>query len=115
MNTAVHPVDHPPDCSFYLFKIDKTAIGMFCSILVFIEITEKATSLGQHFWAIATLKPRKLYIICLTYSYPQNVKYPFDITYLPNSCEAGSESLLLQSNDQLTSEVTSRFKFLWEI
>ena len=29
----------------------------------------------------------------LTYSYPYSLKYPFDIIYLPGSCEAISQSI----------------------
>ena len=57
---------------------------------------------------ISTLKPMKLYIPCLTYSYPHNVKHPFDIMYLPNSFEASRESFFMPCNDQFTSEMDAR-------
>ena len=70
-------------------------------------------SLEQNFWTTATLQPTKLYVTCLTYSYPQNLKHPFDVTYLPNSCEASVDSFFLPSNDQLTSEVAFKDLSIW--
>ena len=42
------------------------------------------------------------------YSYPHNVKHPFDIFYVPNSCKASTESVFLPSHDQLFNEVDAR-------
>ena len=55
-----------------------------------------------------TLIPRKLYVTCLNHLYPHNLRYPFGIIYLPNSCKASSDSFFLPSTDELTSKVGSR-------
>ena len=53
----------------------------------------------------------KLYITCLTYSYPHYVRHPFDIVHLPNSCKATMESFFLLSKKQVISEVNvKRYK-----
>ena len=39
--------------------------------------------------------------------YPNSLKHPFNIIYLPNLCEASSNSILLPSNDQIISEKDS--------
>ena len=54
------------------------------------------------------MKYRKLYITFLAYSYPHTVNHPFDIIYLPNSCEAVIESFFLPSNEQLHGEVDAK-------
>ena len=53
------------------------------------------------------MSPRKLYVTCLSYSNSLNLRHPFGITHLPNSCEEGSDSFFLPSNDELTHEMDS--------
>ena len=50
-------------------------------------------------------KPTCIHITCLIYSYLLNVRHPFDIIYLPNSCKASTNSFFLPSNDDLMCEV----------
>ena len=57
---------------------------------------------------MTSLEPMKFYFTFLRSSHPYNVKYLFNIIYLPNSCKASMELFFLPSNDQLTSEVDSR-------
>ena len=86
----------------------KKRLVSVCQISILKETRYQAISIDKNFWAITTLSPRKLYISCLNYTYPLSLKHPFDIIYLPNFCEASSDSFLLPSNDKLTQEVDSR-------
>ena len=65
-------------------------------------------SLVQIFWLITTLEPMKLYVTFLNYSYPQTLKYLFNIIYLSNSCEESMELFFLPPKYQLTIELASR-------
>ena len=79
LNTALHPIDHPQNCSFPLFKNDKAVLWGFS-----IESSSRQdNNLDKNFWVITMLNPLKQYITCLTYSYPQIIKYPL-YHFLPN-------------------------------
>ena len=47
---------------------------------------------------------KKLYITGLQFSYVINLYFPFDIIYLPNSCETNAIAFLLPSNNKLSIE-----------
>ena len=108
LNTAHYPVYLTHDCSFYLFKNDMVAVRKYCRISLINHTIDRAIRLDENFWVITTVQHRKLYITCLTYLDQQALRYPFDIIYLLDSCEASTKLFFLPSNDTLTNEVTSR-------
>ena len=68
----------------------------------------KPLILMKIFWAISTLQDnKKLYITCLQYSYTIKLHFPYDIIYLPNSCEANAITSVLPSNNKLNAEPSS--------
>ena len=52
-------------------------------------------SLDNSYWVTLTIKPTHLHISCLTTSYYKQLKYPLDITYLGDSCEGFTSTMLL--------------------
>ena len=61
---------------------------------------DKAVNINDIFWAISTLESnKKLYITCLQFSYLLALRFPYDIIYLPDGCEANAITFLLPSNN----------------
>ena len=107
LDTALHPADRVQDCSF-LLENDKEKIKEYGQISMLNKTIDQAISICKNCWAITALSPRKLYVTCLTFFCPYNLRHPFDIIYLPNSCEVTSNSFPLPSNEHLISEVDSK-------
>ena len=49
---------------------------------------------------------RNLYITCLQYSYMIALCFPYDMIYLPKSCEANAITVVLPSNNEQNVEPT---------
>ena len=47
---------------------------------------------------------KELYITCLQYRYMIKLHFPYDIIYLPSSCEANAITFVLLSNNKLNAE-----------
>ena len=123
LDTTWHPVSRFQECSYFLFENDKEKISIYCQISILNQTRDQAFTVDTNFRAIPTLSPRQLYVTCLTYSYPLNLRHPTDMIYLPNSSEAISDSFFLPSNDEWTCEQDSRklgimmtnFEEIWKI
>ena len=54
-------------------------ILLFCVIN---QTTDQAISLNYYYWAVTTIVPTKLQVVCLTSSYYIKLKCPVDIIFL---------------------------------
>ena len=70
-------------------------MNKYWQILILNQPRYKAISIYENFLARTNLFPRKLSITCLSYSYLLSLQHLIDIIYLPNSCEAGSDSFFI--------------------
>ena len=100
IDTALHPVDRVQECSYFIFLRMKSKISVDIpefqsSIKPEIKLLTQKKILGHNY-----IECKKFSVICLTYSCPLNLRCPFSIIYLPNSCEASSNPFFLPSNDE---------------
>ena len=80
----------------------------YCSFSVVNQTTDQAVSFNYYYWAKTTMIPTKLQVICLTSSYYIKLKCPVDIIFLPNACEAYTNTFYLTTKNSLSKEVNSR-------
>ena len=88
INTLFYPLVSTNHCSYYLLQNNLKKIKQYCSFLVVNQTIDQAISLNSYYWAITTMIPTKLQVVCLTSSYYINLKCPVDIILCPNACEA---------------------------
>ena len=69
------------------------------------QTTDQAVSLDYYHWAITTMKPCKLQVVCLTYSYHIKLKFPININYVPDAYEAYTNTLFLPTRTSLSKEI----------
>ena len=89
------------------------SVGYYCEIntpfyLVTNQTTDQVVSLHYYYWAITTMVPTKLQVICLTSFYYIKLKCPVDIIFLPNACEACTDTFYLPARNSLSKEIYSR-------
>ena len=70
-------------------------------------MTDQAIGLNYYYWAVTTMVPTKLQVICLTSSYYIKLKCPVDIIFLPDACEAYTNTFYLPARNSLSKEVDS--------
>ena len=70
INTPFYPLDSTNHCSYYLLQNNLNKIEQYCSFSVINQTTDQAISLNYYYWAITTMVPTKLQIICLTCNIP---------------------------------------------
>ena len=64
-------------------------------------------SLDYYHWAITTMKPSKLQVVCLTMSYYIKLKFPIDIIHIPDACNAYT-NMFLPARNCLSKKLNSR-------
>ena len=101
-------MDSTNHCSYYLLQNNLNNIEQYCSFSVINQITDQAISLNYYYWAITTMVPTKLRVICLTSSYYIKLKCTVDIIFLPNACEAYTNTFYLPTRNSLSKELDSR-------
>ena len=72
------------------------------------QTTDQAVSLDYYYWAITTMKPSKLQVLCLTSSYYIKLKFSIDIIHIPDTCEAYTNMFFLPARNSLSKEIGSR-------
>ena len=97
--------DISSSCSYAKFLKDKVKLNDICILSVINQTQDKALDINDNFWAISILQDnKKLYIICLQYSYTIKLHFPYDIIYLPNGCEDNAITFVLPSSNKLNRE-----------
>ena len=56
-------------------------------------------------WAISALATKLLQTLCLWKTYYINVKTPFQLVFLPNTCEAHSRNIYVPNTVELTNNI----------
>ena len=51
------------------------------------QTTDQAGGLDYYYWAITTMKPSKLQVVCLTSSYYITLKFLIGIIHITDVCE----------------------------
>ena len=55
--------------------------------------------LDNSYWVTSIVKPTHLHVSCFTTSYYKELKHPLDITYLGDSCEGFTSTMLLPASN----------------
>ena len=108
INTPLYPIDNTHHCSYYLLQNDDGKVRQFCSLSVMNQSTDQAVSLDYYYWAITTMKPSKLWEICITSSYYIKLKFPIDIILIPDAHEAYINMFFLPGRNNFSKEIGSR-------
>ena len=95
INTPFYLLDSTNHCSYYLLQNNLNRIEQYCSLSVTNQTTDQAINLDYYYWAITTLVPTRLQVICLTSFYYIKLKGPINIIFLPNACEAYTKTFYL--------------------
>ena len=72
------------------------------------QTMDQAVSLDCYYWAITTIKPSKLQVVCLTSTYYIKPKFPIDIIHIPDACKAYTNMFFLPARNSLSKEIGSR-------
>ena len=107
INTPFYAIDNTHHCSYYLLQNNDEKVRQFCLLSVINQTMDQATTLDYYYWAIATMKPSKLQILCLTSSYCVKLKFPIDIIHVPDACEAYNNTFFLPARNNLSKEIGS--------
>ena len=100
INMPFYPTDNTHHCSYYLLQNDDEKVRQFCfTVSNESNYMHQAVSLDHYYWAITTMKPSKLQVVCLTSSYYIKLKLSIDIIYIPDACEAYTNTVLLNSKE----------------
>ena len=100
INSPLYTVDTSNSCSYALFLQNEEEINKL--YILSIKNQMQDTAINISFWAISTLQNnKKLYITCLQYSFSISLHFPYDIIYLPDTCEANVITFVLPVNIQL--------------
>ena len=67
INIPFYPLDSTNHCSYYLLQNTLNKIELYCSFIVINQTTDQAISLVYYYWAVTTVVPTKLQVICLTH------------------------------------------------
>ena len=108
INAPFYPIDNTHHCSYYLLQNDDEKVRQFCSLSVMNQATDQAISLDYYYWAITTMKPSKLQVVCLPSSYYVKLKFPIDIIHIPDACIANTNTFFLPARKSLSKEKGSR-------
>ena len=54
------------------------------------------------------MKPLELQVVCLTSSYYFNLKFPIDISHIPDACKAYTNTFFSPARNSLSKEICSR-------
>ena len=92
-------IDKTNQCAIYLFNQQRSQINKYCKKDFINQTTDLTMSLDNSYWVTLTIKPNHLHISCLTTSYYKQCKYPLDITYLGDSCEGFTSTMLLPASN----------------
>ena len=84
----------------YLNKIEQ-----YGSFSVINQTTDQAISLDYYYWAVTTMVPTKLQVVCLTSSYYIKLKCQVDTIFLHDACEACTNTFYLPARNSLSKEV----------
>ena len=103
INTPFYPIDNTYHCSYYLLQNNDEKVRQFWSLLVN-QTTEQAVRLDYYYWAITTMKPFMLQVVCLTSSYYVKLKFPIDIMHVPDACEAYTNTFFLPARNSLSKK-----------
>ena len=107
INTPFYPLDSTNHCSYYLLQNNLNKIEQYCSFSVINQTPGQAISLNYFYWAVTTVVPTKLQVVCLTSSYYIKLKCPVGIIFLPSACEACTNTFYLPARNSLSKEVDS--------
>ena len=77
------------------------------------QTMDQAVSLDYYYWAITTMKPSKLQVVCLTSSYYVKLKFPVNIIHIPDTCKDYTNMFFLPSRNSLNKEIGSRKSENW--
>ena len=69
---------------------------------------DQAVSFDYYHWAITTMKPSQLQIVCLTSSYYIKLKFPIDISHTHDACKAYTNMFFLPARNRPSKEIGSR-------
>ena len=69
INTPFYHLDSTNHCSYYLLQNNLNNIEQYCSFLVINQTTDQAISFDYYYWAVTTMVPTTLQVICLISSY----------------------------------------------
>ena len=81
---------------------------LFCSLSVINQTIDQAVSLDYYHWAITTMRPSKIQVICLTSSNYIKLKILIDIIHVPDACKAYTNMFVLPGKNSLSKEIGSR-------
>ena len=99
INKPLFTIDKTKQCAIYLFNQQRSQINKYCKIDFINQTTDFAMLLDNSYWVTSTIKPTCLHMSCLTTSYYKQLKYSLDITYLGDSCEGFTASMLLPASN----------------
>ena len=99
INKPLFAIDKTKQCAIYLFNQQRSQINKYCKIDFINQTTDLAMSFDNSYSVTSTIKPTCLHISCLTTSYYKQLKYPLDITYLGDSCEGFTFTILLPASN----------------
>ena len=108
INTPFYPLDSTNHFNYYLLQNNLNKIEQYCLYSVINQTTDQAISLDYYYWAMTTMVPTKLQVICLTSSYYIKLKCPVVVIFLPNACEAYTNTFYLPARNSLSKEVDLR-------
>ena len=108
INTPFYPIYSTHHCSYYLLQNNNEKARQYCLLLVMNQITEKVVSLDYYYWAITTMKPSKLQVVCLTSSYYITLKFPINIVHFHDACKAYTNTFFLPARNSLSKEISYR-------
>ena len=108
MNTPLYPIDNTHHCSYYLLQNDDEKVILFWSLSVMNQTMDQAVSLDYCYWAITTINPSKLQVICPLSSCYIKLKVSIDIIHIPDAREAYTNTFFLLARNSLSKEIGSR-------
>ena len=89
------------------YKNDDEKNRQFFSLSVINQTTDHAVSLDYYYWAITTMKPSKLQVVCLTSLFYIKLKLPINIIHIPDACEAYTNTFFSPARNSLGKEIGS--------
>ena len=104
INKPLFTTDKTKQCAIHLFNQQRAQINKYCKIDFINQTTDLAMSLDNSYWVTSSIKSTRLHISCLTTSYYKQLKYPLDITYLGDSCEGFTSTMLLPASNVVRND-----------
>ena len=99
INKLLFAIDKTKQCAIYLFKQQRSQINQYCKMDFINQTTDLVISLDNSYWVTSIVKPTHLHVSCLMTSYYKELKHPLDITYLGDSCEGFTSTMLLPASN----------------